>query len=245
MDFVLTLLYVMGTYLRPAEVFPALEPYRVMLVLGLVAAAAGAVSAARGKGSSLRAPQLYLVPLFALWAVFTVMAQGWLGGAVPAAEDLSGTVLVFLAVVLSLTSLKRVRLMTATVVALTVFVVGQGVAALYWGYERHVFIIEEGLEQDAARHEWDGTAAAVDPSAPGAPDDAAAAPANPPAATPADAEGEDGPPAIVPRIRSRGVLHDPNDLGQATVAVLPLLLAFWRRDRRLRNLLLVAPPASA
>src|SRR5689334_12299505 len=113
MDFLLTVVYVAGTYLRPAEVFPELEPYRVMLVLGLLATGAAVVSAARGRGASLRAPQLYLVPLFALWAVFTVMAQGWLGGAFPAAEELSGTVLVFLAMALAVTSLDRVRLMAA------------------------------------------------------------------------------------------------------------------------------------
>src|SRR6266404_6171713 len=106
MDFLLTLVYVAGTYLRPAEIVPALAPYRVMLVLGIVAVAAGIVAAARGGGPTLKAPQLYLVPAFALWAVFTVVAQGWLGGAMEAAEDLSGSVLVFLAVVLSVTSLR-------------------------------------------------------------------------------------------------------------------------------------------
>ena len=38
------------------------------------------------------------------------------------------------------------RVLAATVIALTVIVVSQGVAALFWGYERHVFVIEEGLE---------------------------------------------------------------------------------------------------
>src|SRR5205823_635777 len=35
----------------------------------------------------------------------------------------------------------------------------------------------------------------------------------------------------------------PNDLGQATVAVLPFLLAFWSAGRLSRNLLLVVAPA--
>ncbi len=51
-------------------------------------------------------------------------------------------------------------------------------------------------------------------------------------------------PKTLPRIRSRGILNDPNDLGQATVAVLPFLFAFWSPGRITRNLALVALPAA-
>jgi O-antigen ligase len=223
MGFLLTLVYVAGTYLRPAEAFPALAPYRVMLLLGLAAAAGGVWASLRGRGPTFRGPQIYLVPLFAAWAVFTVMAQGWLGGALPAAEELSGTILIFLAVTLAVTSLTRVRILAGTMVVLTVVVVGQGVAALFWGYHRDLFVMEEEVVADPSREE--------EPA---------------PAAT--DAEGgepadADSPRQLLPRIRSRGVLNDPNDLGQATVAVLPLLFAFWRRDRLARSLAAVGLPS--
>src|SRR5437868_13397465 len=128
MEFLLTLLYVAGTYLRPAEAFPALAAYRVMLVLGLAAVGAGLWGAAKGRGPTFRAPQIYLVPLFAAWAVFSVMAGGWVGGAVPAAEELSGTVLLFLALALSVTSLPRGRILAAAMSVRTGVGVGQAAA---------------------------------------------------------------------------------------------------------------------
>lgn len=225
MELLLTLVYIAGTYVRPAEIVPALAPYRIMLVLGVAAVAAGAWATARGRGPTLRAPQLYLVPAFALWAVFTVMAQGWLGGAMEAAEELSGSVLVFLAVCLAVTTLRRLRIIAALMVVLSMFVVTQGVAALRWDYKRDVFLVQEGVDEDAAgRDEWDAPAPALPPDK-------------------ARPEEDDGPKTL-PRIRSRGVLNDPNDLAQAIVAVLPFLLAFRVPGRFARNLLLVGVPAA-
>jgi len=39
-----------------------------------------------------------------------------------------------------------------------------------------------------------------------------------------------------------GLINDPNDLGQLTVCVIPLMFIFWQRKRRLRNTLFVILP---
>src|SRR5579864_1964657 len=59
---------------------------------------------------------------------------------------------------------------------------------------------------------------------------------------PAD-EGE--PPVVEKRVRSLGVLNDPNDLAQALLTALPFLGLAWRRGRGLRNSLLVIGPGLA
>jgi hypothetical protein len=157
-----------------------------------------------------------------MWALFSVMAQGWLGGAVEAAEELSGPILTFLALALSVTTLARLRVLAAMVVVLTVLVVSQGVAAVHLGYKPDLFLVQEDVDTERLGREWD-----------------APVPAN------ADVEPRAAGEAAqyrVARIRSRGVLADPNDLAQAIVAALPLLAVWWDRERRLRSAILVGLP---
>ncbi len=50
---------------------------------------------------------------------------------------------------------------------------------------------------------------------------------------------------VIIRVRSLGFLHDPNDLSQALVAILPFIFLALAPGRRLRNALVVWLPASA
>jgi len=53
-------------------------------------------------------------------------------------------------------------------------------------------------------------------------------------------QGETG--AEIMRIRGLGFLHDPNDLSQFLVMVIPLVWTMWRQARALRNILFVIAP---
>lgn len=68
----------------------------------------------------------------------------------------------------------------------------------------------------------------------------------------ANSESEAGPPYLLAmgndsgekfyRLRGLGEINDPNDFGQLTVSVIPLLFIFWRKKRTLQNIVLVLLP---
>jgi hypothetical protein len=224
MGFFLFLVYLALTFLRPAELYPQLEPLHLMQIASVLALAGAVLGTLGGGGPTLRAPQLYLVPLLIGWAAFSVLiTQRWVGGFFNVIQDFRASGLVFLLVVLNVNSVKRFRMTLAVLGALGVLIVGEGLAAYHYGWRSDTFLLSEPLDQDGEVSESTDRVGSAEEE-------------------PDDQTRPAGPTLL--RMRSLGFLNDPNDLAQAFVVLLPLVIALRSPARRLKNLLLVWLPAA-
>lgn len=224
MAFALYLGVLIITFLRPAELFPALEGYEIVAVVSVAALGGACVAVITGRGPTLQAPQLYLVVLLTLWVAFSLIAsQLWLGGALYVFVMLwSSSALIFLLTALNVVTLGRLRITAGLIALLIVFTGAQGVYAYHFGDGlASRFLMYQGinLEEAALRMSAEQIEEAV-----------------------AYLLGTGD---VVIRIRGLGFLNDPNDLAQALVAALPLLLCLRRPGRAAFNLLTVWIPVAA
>lgn len=218
MSFFLLLLFLIASYIRPAELFPALAPYRVMLWLNLGTLVVAVFSAFLRRSVRPRAPQMYLVlALLALVTISPVLGAGWFGGALIAFEGFGVTVIAFFVVLLNVDSLKRLHLVAVVLVLASMVVASEGMLAIHFDFQPERFIFAHS------------GATAVSPDGFQSVD------------TLSDTEDESGP--SIPRIRSLGFLNDPNDLAQALVCMLPFVALAWQRGRLPRNAFLVVVPS--
>lgn len=224
MAFALYLGFLIITFLRPAELFPALEGYELVAIVSVLALAGACVTVASGRGPTLRAPQLYLVGMLTLWVPFSVIAsQFWFGAALYVFVLLwSTSALVFMLTALNLLTVGRLRVAAGLIALLIVFTGVQGVYAYHYGdglASRFLYYEGINLEEAALRMTPEQLEEAVAHLL------------------------ETG--DVVIRIRGLGFLNDPNDLAQALVAALPLLLCLRRPGRVSFNLLTVWIPVAA
>lgn len=217
MGFALFLIYIAATFLRPAELFPGLSTYRVMVVSGAATGLASLITLFLGRGPRLAASRVLLVVCFWLWAGFSVLAHdGWLGGALLALDGLSSTIFVYFLVLVNVTTLGRVRIFAATLVLLAIVAGGEGVLGFHVGFREDLFVVHELVDEEGEHIELDprGAEAAAEADRP-----------------------------VVKRIRSLGFLNDPNDLAQAIVCVLPLLILLGAGGRLRRTVVIGLPGA--
>jgi putative inorganic carbon (HCO3(-)) transporter len=138
MAFLLTLLYIVLTVLSPAELFPDLAPYRIMLWLSLLAilwSVAGFFSA-----PWLKLPQFRLMLGIILAICLSRLLNGWLGGVGPALADFLPAAIVFFLVLWNLSSLARLRWLSTTLILIAIYYIAQGALAYHSGDETSPFV---------------------------------------------------------------------------------------------------------
>jgi putative inorganic carbon (hco3(-)) transporter len=146
MAFALWLVYLACSFIRPFELMPELARYNPMVVLGLLALLAGLLSRALMRDPLVRRPQLLLVGLFVLWAMFSVvMSQRWFGGAIATLGSLSANLFVFYLLVLNVDTLRRFRITIVLLTTLMVVISVEGILAYHTGYREEELIVPEGL----------------------------------------------------------------------------------------------------
>jgi putative inorganic carbon (HCO3(-)) transporter len=239
--FRLLILYLVLTFLRLGELYPALAPYQIMNRGLLLCGAATAGAMAFGRVQYLRLPQPYLVVAFMLWCMSSaVLAQRWLGGYAAPFAVLSPNVALFLLLFLNLDSERRLRIGVAVLAVLGLIVALQALYSYHTLWRAQTFLLrttEDDMDRDVS---WDSPESAVSEAE-------VEADPQPPATEQGDdtEQAGDSRPAsqvYIVRLRSLGFLHDPNDFAQALVSMVPLVLALRRPSRRLGNLLLVWLP---
>ena len=148
MGFGLTLFYLFTNLMTPAEIVPALLPYRIMLVLLLVTLLFSAFTML-GNRFSFTAPQLVLVLLLVGdGALTTYYADRWLTSGINAILDLLFLAGITLMVCWNVISLNRLRIL-ALVLALTgSVVVVDSLVALETGYRAETFLLHEKVDTD-------------------------------------------------------------------------------------------------
>ncbi len=214
MAFFFLLVYLTLSYTRPFELYPELAGYRPMLVAGIVALVATVVSAFLRRTQSFRAMQIPLMAAFVVWVAFSLVAQGWFGGAVQAFERIGISAAMFFLVIFNVDSFRRLRIVAILLTLLSLFIVFEGVWAVRTGWNEERFVLTQQIDT-AGNVERDELEGGAEP----------------------DLQYEK-------RIRSLGALNDPNDLAQALIVVMPFLALAWHQGRRFRNLCLVVVPAS-
>jgi len=146
MGFALTLFYLLSTFLTPAELMPALLPYRVMLVL-LIITLLVSVFTMLGSRFSFKEPQLLLVFALVIDASLSVLwGVRWLTGAMNTAFDLLFLAGIATMVCWTVTSIGRLRLLALLLAAIGVTYTIEGILAIETGYRKDEFIISEDDE---------------------------------------------------------------------------------------------------
>jgi hypothetical protein len=217
MGFVLSILYLVVTYLSPAAILGPLAQYRVEMILAVLILV---VSLPRLIGSFvLKAPQtLALVGMVV--AVFLSILSGlhWLTGAFQACADFLPSVYAYFIVVLHCTTKRRLKIMALMLLFVCLFVLAHGAFDLLHG-------IPDGgppLSQDTGRVDlvrWNAEHPYLFAMA-----------------------SDDG--NWFYRLRGLGTVNDPNDFGQLVVIAIPLMFFFWVPKKAGRNFLFVLLPVS-
>lgn len=119
--FILTLLYLALTIIRPQDYVPALAGIPLLPVVLLLAFAAWAIRS----GKNFDAPQFLLLPVFLVVGMVSMVANHWLGGALDLLVRFGPTVIAFFVFAAACTSQRHVT------VAMAVFVVCASVLAVH------------------------------------------------------------------------------------------------------------------
>lgn len=220
MTFKLYLLLMALSYLRPFDLFaPEWAVYRPMLILMTIVLVLSLVEAKKNKGSALSPQHRKLMwGIIAMVFVSVTLVAGF-GPGFEAVVVFLPTPMLFFISGMNLTSLARVKATAAVIIASLVVLAGMGMASYHDGFMVDTLMMKEnGTGPDS------GDAALIDSS---------------------DIPAQDKSGRYLWRVRSVGFLGDPNDFAQTMVCFLPMLLAFWRPQRPMRNLLLLGPPAAA
>lgn len=148
MGFILTLLYLVLTLMTPKELVPDLLPYRIVLIVFLLALLSSSVSA-MGNGFSFKAPQLALLVGLVVYAAVTVLyAVHWLTATFDAILDLLFLAGIVLAVSWNLISAARLRILIYVLAFIGSIITIQAIVALSTGYRIDDFAILDGSDPD-------------------------------------------------------------------------------------------------
>lgn len=217
MTFKLYLLLMALSYLRPFDLFaPELAVYRPMLILLMIVLVMSLVTTRKTGGGILTGQHIRLIWALLLAVTMSVTLVEGFGNGMNSLVSFLPTVLLFLISGLNLTSLKRVKITGAVIVASLVVLSCMSIACFHTGFMKDVLILKQHGSDDSAE------LAAMDVNE-----------------IPAlDTSGR-----YLWRVRSVGFLADPNDFAQTIVCFMPVLFAFYQARRHLRNLLFLGLPA--
>lgn len=220
MSFVLFVVYILCTYLRPFEMFaPALNEYRPMLLLLVLALVPAVARAVIRQETGARAVHFALLGLFVLAIGVSQVANQWAGGALVSIADFSASAILMVLCLLNLTSIRRLQVTCIAIVASAVLLAGLGIYSFHTGFMAEELVLRQNpTDEDALE------SVVIEDMSP--------IPAQ-------DTSGR-----YFLRLRSLGFLNDPNDFAQFMVMVLPLLWWAHAPGQWIRNLLVLGIPGA-
>lgn len=217
MIFKLYLLLMALSYLRPFDLFaPEWAVYRPMLILMLLVLGLSLVAARHFQGGVLTGQHRRLVWATVFLVFVSVTLEAGFGAGANAFITFLPSALLFLISGMNLVTLGRLKATGAVIVACLVVLCAMSITCFHTG-----FMIDELIIKQHGSGADEGFTAATE---------ANEIPAN-------DTSGR-----YLWRVRSVGFLADPNDFAQTIICFLPVLFAFYRPGRFMRNLLLLGPP---
>lgn len=217
MGFILSILYLVISFLTPEAMFGSLAKFHIQLIL---AALTFLVSIPRLLRSPiLKAPQSWgLLGLALAGFLSLLVGVHWLGGAVNAIIQIFSRILAFFFVGLHFSTKKRIKVFVVILYIVCLFIMFRGASDL-----RRVSgsygppINPQSGSADLVQ--WDTDHPYLYPM-----------------------RNETG--EWFYRIRGLGIIHDPNDFAQLLVCVIPLIFIFWRPKQSFQNIAFVIVPVS-
>lgn len=129
MGFVLTLVYIGLTVLSPADLFPELAEYRIMVWLGTAAFVSSVGGIVSRYSLSLR--QVYLMLGFMVTICLSRALNGWFGGIPAALAYFVPVAMVFFLIVWNISTPARLRLLAVELILIAIYFVVRGAVAYY------------------------------------------------------------------------------------------------------------------
>src|SRR5947209_2189131 len=154
MAFLLYVLYLFASYLRPAELWPELANLRPMLWLGWGALAAAIIAIPFGNRVPWRMPQIWLMLGLIGSIMLSRVMNGWTGGAIVAFVDFGPSFLLFFLTILNVISWRRLRIVAGLLAALTLVITMQSIAGYHFGYLEDRLVTTQGVGEDPATGEY-------------------------------------------------------------------------------------------
>lgn len=218
MGFVLTILYLITNYLTPATIFGPLAAYRVELILAVLIFLVSLHKLLQS--SILKTPQFLALMGLAL-AVFAsvLVGQRWMGGSLIAILTFIPNAFAFFLVYLHCNSKKKLEVIVLMLLFVCLYVTAKGSFDLLHGAQASATMYPNmsGADETAAIDAWNTDHPYLFVM-----------------------ENDDG--QLFYRLRGQGLINDPNDFGQLTVCVIPLMFIFWQGKKAFRNTLFVILP---
>ena len=220
LGFVLSILYFVTTYLTPDTVFGPLAAYRVQLILAVLIVLVSLHVAIRS--FILKTPQsLALIGLAVAVSMSVLVGQRWVGGSLLAFLAFIPSAFAYFLVCLHCNSKAKLQVVVLILLFVCLFVIEHGSYDLLHGApassQRAPGL--SSAEANAAVDLWNTEHPYL-----------------------FEMENDSG--AKFYRIRGLGVINDPNDFGQLTVCLIPLMFIFWRPKKIFQNTLFVILPVS-
>lgn len=216
MGFVLSLLYLVVSYLTPPAVFGSLAQYRIELVLAVLILLVSIPQLM--KSFVLKTPQALALAGLSLSVFLSIfVALHWMTGAVDALLGFIPSIYAYFVLGLHCNSRKKLQSLVLMLLFVCLFVIANGVRDL-----RSLNALTGSQVAANSVNTEDGTWEFEHPYT----------------FPMLNSSGE-----WFFRIRGLGEIHDPNDFGQLLVCEIPLLFIFWRPKKRIRNLVFVLIPA--
>lgn len=154
MAFSLYLLYLIASYLRPAELWPELAELRPMLWLGWGALAVALIAVSFGNRIPWRMPQVWLMLGLIGSIMLSRIMNGWMGGATAAFTDFGASFLLFFLTILNVNSWRRLSIVAGVLAALTLIVTVQSIAGFHFGFLEDRLVIRQGVGEDQATGDY-------------------------------------------------------------------------------------------
>jgi hypothetical protein len=154
MAFALYLLYLIASYLRPAELRPELADLRLMLWLGWGAFAAALIKVPFGNRVNWRMPQIWLMLGLIACIMISQITNGWTGGAIAAFVSFGPSFLMFFLTILNVNSWPKMRIVAGLLVILTLIATVQSIAGFHFGYLGERLVIKQGVGEESETGEY-------------------------------------------------------------------------------------------
>jgi len=218
MGFVLSILYFITYYLGPSTVFGSLAAYNVELIIAALVIVVSLPVFPRSL--ILKTPQSLALAGLTVAVFLSILATGWVGGAVKAFQQFIPGAFAYFLVCLHCNTRKKLQILVLSLLSISLFVIIEG----------NLELIHSASPQESETLPGDITATVT---------------LNTPvwdAKHPYLFAQQTASGVWIYRIRGMDQINDPNDLGQFLVCVIPLVFIFWRPKKRVRNTLLVLLP---
>ncbi|HEX5431351.1 MAG TPA: O-antigen ligase family protein [Bryobacteraceae bacterium] len=140
MALILTVSYLLLTFLSVADTFPDLAPYRIQLILGILGAGFTGIALLMRGGVRLQKQDI-LMTCFTASVVLSWLPHRWFGGTLYALQSFMPLGIVFFLTALNLGSIKALKIVRVCLLGLAVYLVAHGLAGYFLSPDDSKFVM--------------------------------------------------------------------------------------------------------